>query len=142
MPSFPCVARGWLDPQALERAFPQQPPVPDAVQGHPSGETEVVEARLAVEGAGHAQHDLLAHHLHRPREVHLALGELALRHTRWPAEQSVERAVGHREAGEIIEVGLVQREGPVLAQVHQLRENRVDILGLTVRRQPHDLVFA
>ena len=43
-------------------------------------------------------------------------------YARRTAEQLVEGAVGHRQAGEVVEIFLVQREGAVFAQVDQLAE--------------------
>ena len=136
------VTRSGLDPQSFERPFPQQPPVPHAVQRHATRETQVVEPGLAVDGARHAQHHFLAYDLNRAREVHLALRQLALRYAGRTAEQAIERAVRHREAGEIVEVLLVKRERAVFPQVDELGEDHVDVLRLAVRREPHHLVLA
>ena len=138
----PCVPRGGLDPQPFEGPFPQQAPVGDAVQRHPAGQTEIFHSRFAVHGACHAQHDLFAHHLDRTRQIHLALRQLRLRDARRTAEQAVERAVGHRQAREIVEVFLVERERAVVAQVHELTVDQVHVLGLAVRREAHHFVLS
>ena len=116
----PCVAGSGLDPQPLEGALAQDAPVGHAVERDPTGEAKVLHPGLAVHRAAHAQHDLLAHDLDRAGQVHLALGQLGLQLTRRPSEQRVERAVGHRETGEIVEILLIEREGAVVAQVDQL----------------------
>ena len=90
----------------------------------------------------HAEHDLLAHHLNRSREIHLLLRELRLRLAGRSAEQLVERLTRHREAGQVIEVLLVERERAVLAQIHQLAIDQIDVLRRAVWCEPHDLVLA
>ena len=82
----------------------------------------------------HAHDDLFTHNLDRTREVHLPLRELRFRYPGWSGQQLVERPVGHREAGEIVEVLLVERERAILSQVDKLAVDRLDVLGLTVRR--------
>src|SRR5512138_1933851 len=100
------VAGCGLNPQLLEWALAQQATIPDAVERYPSREAQAVGAGLTVHGTGHAEHDLLAHHLDRPGEVHVPLGQLRLGLSRRPTEQSLKGAVGHRETGEIVEVPL------------------------------------
>ncbi len=91
--------------------------------------------------SGHAEHHLFADGLDGAGDVHLSLRQFGLWHPRRPAEQVVEGPVGHREACEVVEVLLVQDERPILAQVHQLREDHLHVLGLAVRRETHHLVF-
>src|SRR5207247_11152932 len=122
------IARGGLDPEPLERTLSEQAPVRDTVERHAPGETQVLEPRLPMRRPRHAHHDLLAHDLDRAREIHLPLGELRFRYARRTPQQRVERAVGHRETGEVIEVLLVERERAVLAQVDELAVDDIDIL--------------
>ena len=136
------VAGGRLDPEPLERPLAQDAPIRHAIQRHPAREAEILHSGIAVQRARHAQHDLLAHHLHRAREIHLALRQLRLRDARRPAEQLVERAVRHRQAREIVEVLLVERERAVLAHRDQVPVDRLHVLGLAVGRQTHHLVLA
>ena len=58
------------------------------------------------------------------------------------AEQTIEGAVGHRQAMEVVEVLDVQLERTVLLQIDELGQNRLHVLGLAVRREPHHLVLA
>ena len=80
------VPRGRLDPEPLERALPENPPVGDAVEGHAARETQVFHSGFTVSGPGHAQHDLLAHDLDRLGKIHLSLRQLGLGHPGRPAE--------------------------------------------------------
>ncbi len=136
------VARGRLDPQPLEGPLAQQPAVGDAVQRHAAGQAEVLEAGLAVHGARHAHDDLLADHLDRAGQIHIPLSYLGLRDPRRAAEQAVERAVGHRQPGEVVEVLLIQPERAILLKVNQLFQDEIHVLGLAVRRETHHLVLA
>ena len=116
--------------------------MPTQFSATPPARHRFFAAGLPVRRARHAQHDLFADDLDRPREVHLALRQLVSGIARRAAEQLVERAVGHRQAGEIVEVLLVQPERAVFLQVDQLVVDQVDVLRLAVRREAHDLVFA
>src|SRR5438046_2023757 len=131
-----------LDPQSPERALAQEAPVGHAVERHAAGETQVLHPGLPLYRARHAQQDLLAHDLDRAREVHLTLRELGFGHPRRPSEELVEGTVRHGEAGEVVEVLLVERERAVLTQVHELAADDIHVPGLTVGREAHDLVFA
>src|SRR5439155_18765542 len=102
------IARGRLDPEALERSLAQHASVGDAVERHAPSQAKVVHARFPMRRPRHAQHDLLADYLHRTGEVHLALRQLRLWYPRWTAEQLGERVVGHRQTAEVVEVLLVQ----------------------------------
>jgi hypothetical protein len=131
-----------LNPDLLERPLPEQSAVPDAIQGHSSGEAEVGESGLAAGGLRHPQHDLFADDLHRARQVHLFLGQLGFGNPRRAAKEAVERGARHRETAEIVEVLLVQAEGAVVPQVEQFAIDEIDVLRLPVRGQPHHLVLA
>src|SRR6185503_4229535 len=87
------VSRRGLDPEIVERPFAQDAPVGDAVERHAAGEAELGEAGLLPRVLGHLQHDLFGDLLDRAREIHLALGEEALRFARRSAEELVEPAV-------------------------------------------------
>ena len=137
-----CVARGWLDPQPLERSVSQHSSVSDTVEGHAAGQAQVLKTGLPMCRPRHAQHDLLADDLNRARQVHLPLRQLRFRHTGRATEQAIEGSVRHREAREVIEVLLVQGERAVLAEVDQLSIDHIHVLGLAVRRKAHHLVFA
>src|SRR5688500_6334269 len=136
------ITGGRLDPQLLERSFAENPTVADAVERHATRETQVLHSGFAMDRACHAQHDLFADHLHGPRKVHLLLRQLRLRLSRRTAEELVEGFTGHREAGEIVEVLLVERERAILAQIHQLAIDEVHVLWRTIRGEAHHLVLA
>ena len=136
------VAGSRLNPDALERAFAQQPAVGDAVEGDSPRETEVFRPGRAVRRAGHAEHDLFADDLYRAGEVHLPLCELRFRDARRTVEQLGERPVRHRETGEVVEELLVEGERAVLPQGDDLPIDRIDVLGLAVGRETHHLVLA
>ena len=138
----PGVARCRLNPDALERPLAQEPPVADAIERDAARQAQVLGARLAVRGARHPQHDLLADFLNGSRQIHLALCQLALGLARRPANQLVELAVGHRQAREVVEVLLIEPERSVVAQIDQFLVDDVDVFRLAVRRESHDLVFA
>ena len=131
-----------LNPDVSERSLSQQSAVADTVQRHTACEAQILRAGLLVDRARHAQHDLFAHNLDRAREVHFPLRELRLRDPRRPAEQAVESAIRHGEAGEVIEVPLVQRERAVLTQVDELAIDRIHIFWLAIGSQAHELVLA
>jgi hypothetical protein len=71
------ITRGRLDPEVRERPLAQQPAVADAVERDAARQAQVRRAGACVGGARHPQHDLFAHHLHRAREIHLALRQPA-----------------------------------------------------------------
>ena len=98
------VARGGLHPQPLEGAVAQDPAVGDAVQRHPAGQAEVRQAKLGREGAREAQHRFLDDGLDGRGQVLVALLDGRLRPARRAAEQLVETAVGHGQAGAVVEV--------------------------------------
>ena len=57
------IAGRGLNPDILERPFPEQAPVRHAVQGHPAREAQVILARRLPRKPGHAENDLLGHRL-------------------------------------------------------------------------------
>ncbi len=136
------VARRRLDPDAVETAVAQDLAVRDAVERDAARQAQLALAGLARNGAGHAQHDLLGHLLHRGGDVHVERGQELLRSARRLAEQVVERAVGHGQADAVIEVVEVEPERTVGLQVDQLVEDHPGIARLAVGREPHQLVFA
>src|SRR5207247_999279 len=64
------------------------------------------------------------------------------RNARRATKQVMERAARHREPAQVVEVFLVERERPVLTEIHKLLEDEVDVLGLAVGGETHDLVLA
>src|SRR6202007_2415113 len=92
------VPRGRLDPDVLEGALAENAPVSDAVQGDASRQAQVPHTGHAMNVGGGPHHDLLGHFLDRSRDVHLTLGEGALRFSRWTLERPIELAGGYRDA--------------------------------------------
>ena len=100
-------AAGWIQ-SCLNGPSRSSRPLPTQLSATPPARHKVLEPGLAVRRPRHAQHDLFAHHLHRPREIHLLLRQVGLGHARRAAEQLVERAVRHRQPGQVVEVLLVR----------------------------------
>src|SRR5437764_9855271 len=98
------VARGRLDPDFFERSFAKNPAVADAIKRDAAGQAEMRGTRKRVGVARHPQHYFLRHRLERASEIHVPLCQRGLRFSRWPADESVEFAVGHGEARHEIEV--------------------------------------
>ncbi len=136
------VAGGGLDPDFLERAFPEQAPVGHAVERHAAGHRQVRHAGLGVRKPGQFQHRFVGEVLDRPRQVHLALRQVRLLFARRAAYRFGEAAAGHRESLAVIEVRLVQVNGPVVADAGDLLAQECQVARLTVRSEPHHLVFA
>ena len=136
------VAGRRLDPDVVELRLAQDLAVAHAVERHATGQHQVLLASGLVDVVGHAQHDRLARHLHRPRQVHLALRQLRLGLPRRTAEEVVEALVGHAQTCHIVEVAHVEAERAVVLEVDEVLENRVDVLRLAVGRQAHHLVLA
>ncbi len=136
------VARRGLNPELLEDAAPMQLAVGYAIQGNAAREAEIALARLVLHVAGHAQHDLLGDFLDRTRQVHLALRERRLRHSRGSAKQLLEAPPGHAQAGAVIEVLHVHAERAVGFQIQQSIVDDLRIARLAVGREAHQFVFA
>ena len=81
------VAGRGLNPDVFERPLAQEAAVRDAVQRDAARHAEIFLAGKLVRVARHLQDDLLGHHLDRPRDVHLALGDFRFRLPRRAAEQ-------------------------------------------------------
>ena len=113
------VARGGLDPQALEAAVAEHLAVGHAVQGHAPGQAEVGQARLRGDGARQPQHDLVGHRLDGGGDVHVALGQELVRPAGRTAEELVEAGVGHAEPGAVVEVAEVEAEGAVGLEIDE-----------------------
>ena len=92
------VARRRLNPDVLERPVAQNLAVADAVERHAAGHDEVLRLRQRMQVPRALEHHLLAHDLHRRRQIHLALRDRRLRIARRPAEEPVELLARHRHA--------------------------------------------
>ena len=149
VPGVKCRAHGAarvparrLDPEVLERALAQDPTVGHAVEGDPAREAQVRFAGHGVRMAGHAQDHLLGDLLDRAREIHLPAGDLALGSAGRAAEEAGEAVVGHGQTVGISEVIEIQPEAAVGPQVEQVVVDLLDVAGLAVRREAHQLVLA
>src|SRR3954471_18319349 len=72
----------------------------------------------------------------------MTLGQFLGRFTRRPAEQAVKPIVRHAQAGRVVEIAEVEAERAILFEIDDLVENRLRESRLSVRREPHHLVFA
>src|SRR4051812_29527339 len=95
-----------------------------------------------MSGPGHAEHDLFTYLLDRAGQIHVSLGEFRLRFPWGGTEELVEGLTRHREAGQVVEVLLVEAERAILSQVNQLSVNEVDVPGHAIWRKAHDLVLS
>ena len=136
------VAGRGLHPEVLERALAHDAAVRHAVEGHATGHHEILGAGEIVRVLHTPQHRGLADDLHRRREVHLPLRDELVVASRRSAEELVELGRGHRVAVAVVEVVEVEPDRAVVVDLHQLLEDQVDVLGIAVRRETHELVFA
>src|SRR5205814_899670 len=91
------VARGRLNPDLLEWSLAQNPPVPNAIEGNATGETEIPLAREGVGVASQAQHHLLRYGLERACDIHVPLGQFCFRFSGRAAQEAIEHSVRHPE---------------------------------------------
>ena len=136
------IARRRLDPDLVERSFPLDTAVADAVQCHAAGHAQVFQARQLVCGARHAQHDFLGDILNRSGEIQLALRQRRFRLARRSFEQPLESAAGHRQAVHEFEVLEVQPNAAIVVDVDDVIADGRDVARFAVRREPHHLVLA
>ncbi len=144
------VARGGLDPDVLEGAFAQQLAVGHAVQGHAAGHHQVIGAGELLGGFRQAQDDLLGDLLDGQGQVHMPLVQQTLSRGRGgtPKSEVHLSSTAHRQPGGIVEIIHVEQERAVCPQVHQLLQDQLPPaldpvgLGIAVRGQAHELVFA
>jgi hypothetical protein len=137
------VPRRGLDPDVAERAVALDLAVGHAVERDAAREAKIGYAVFPRQRPGQAQQDLVRHGLNRGRNVHVKLGQrLGLRIARRLAEQTRESAVGHRQAGAIIKIRLIETKRSVFLQVHDLVEDHILEPRVAVRCKAHDLVFA
>src|SRR5262245_53120876 len=59
----------------------------------------------------------------------------------WPAKERMEAAVGHGQAGAVIEIAYVQMKGPVFFDINQVLLNQIHVTRLTIWGQAHDFVL-
>ena len=89
-----------------------------------------------------AQHNLLGDGLNRCRKVHLLLGDHALRLTRRASKKHVELVRRHGQTLAIVEIRHVQSDRAVLLHIHDVFENRINVLRLAIWGKPHQLVLS
>ena len=136
------VARGGLNPDALENSFAQEAAVGHAIERHAAGHAQIFFAGQFPRVSGQPQHDFLRHGLNGARQVHVALFDRLLRFARRAAEERVKASIGHGCAAQKIEIIQIHPKGTVLLQVEQFAKDRIRIDRLPVGRQAHQFVFA
>ena len=90
----------------------------------------------------HLQQDLFRHHLNGRRQIHFTFGERRFRLSRRSTQQPVEAGRRHRQPRAVIEELHIQPKRSVRFDVEQAVADQVRVLGLTIRRESHQLVFA
>ena len=135
-------AAGWIHRSSNE-SLAQESTVGHAVEGHAAGQAEL---RLPVRRwacARHAQHDLLGHHLDRARDVHLAPRERALRVAR-AAPRRAPRTARSSSPARRDSRSSPCRGGTSRRPCRSTSRSRIsiDVAGLSVGRQAHQLVLA
>ena len=86
------VAGGRLNPDILERPFPLNASVADAVERDAAGHAQLVEPGQLVRRARHLHHHFFGDVLNRSRQVEFPLGQRRLGWPRRTAKQSLEPA--------------------------------------------------
>ena len=69
------IAGRGLNPQAFEWPFPQDFAIAHAVQGHPTGQTEMVGAGLPMHGPGEPHHHFFRDILNGACQIHVLLAQ-------------------------------------------------------------------
>ena len=87
------------------------------------------------------QHDFFRHFLNRSSQIHFPLTELRLGLAGGAAEHVVKLAACHGQAGAIIKILHVHSEGTVRLEIYQVFVYGLDVLGLSVGREPHHLIL-
>jgi hypothetical protein len=108
------VARRRLDPDPVEGALAQQPPVGHAVERHAPGQAQIRLPRDFVDVASRAQHYLLGDALDRGGDVHVMPRDLRLGFARRLVEQAVKAGRRHHQARRVVEVVHVHAERAVV----------------------------
>jgi len=117
------------------------PSVADAVKRHAAGQAQVGQPGLLACETRHLDHRFFGDVLDRARQIHLTLGQLGFGLPRRAVEQSLERRAGHRQAVWVREVLHVHPHAAVIAELDEMVLDRLDVLRLAIRRQPHHLVL-
>src|SRR5215471_13855012 len=117
------IARGRLNPDAVENAVAQNTSVRDAIERDSAGQTKISLSGFLANVSRHPQYDFVNYILDRAREVHVALGQSRFRLTWRAVEQAVKCNVGHGQADTVIKIFHVQPERPVVFEIDQLAQN-------------------
>src|SRR5262249_33449683 len=136
------IARGRLNPDAVENAVAQNTSVRDAVERDSAGQTKISLSGFLANVPRHPQYDFVDYILDRASQVHVALGQPRFRFTWRSVEQAVKRNVRHGQADTGIKRFDVESERPVVFEIDHLAQNYIAIFWLAVRREPHQFVFA
>src|SRR5579871_221098 len=131
-----------LYPDTVEDPGPVQLTIGDAVQRNAAGKANVPQTGLFRYGPAKSKDDFFGDRLNRRGDVHVKLREQLFRLPGGLAEQPIEAAVGHGQAGTVVEIALIQAKRTVLLQVDQMVVDEAGEPGLSVGRKPHELVLA
>ena len=135
------VPRRGLNPNLLERPLAQQPAIGHAIQRHTPGQAQTVAPGRLARASRQSQHGLLGHQLNGPRRIQVPLLDRAFRLARRTAKKLVETPVSHLETRQKIEIGKIQPERAVRAQLQEMVQNGLAVSRLAIRSQPHQFVF-
>ena len=124
------IARGRLDPDALEGSIAQYLAVSHAIEGDAAGKAEIVDRYVFAEERVMRSIDLLSDLLHRGREIHITLLRAGSPDRVAAHRTGRETSVSHGQSGRIVEVALVEPEGAILLEVDQVVENQICVSGL------------
>src|SRR5215510_10565025 len=58
------------------------------------------------------------------------------------AKQIRKFLVGHRKTGAVVEIRLIESKRSIVLEIDQVIENPIDIVGLTIGGESHELVLA
>jgi hypothetical protein len=136
------VAGRRLDPEAIDLAGAQHTAVGHAIEGNAACQAKIAHAEALDHVLHQPLHHLLGDELDRCGDIHLPLRQELLGRSRRGAEQLVELAIGHAQAGAILEVREVEMEGAVRLDLDQVVADQRGVFRLAVGREPHHLVLA
>lgn len=112
-----------LNPEIVKDLFAEEATIPDAIEGHPAGETEVFHSGDLSDMTGTANHHLLGHLLDRGGHLHEMRSDLGFRFAAFLPEEGFKLPGNHGEPGGIVEVRHVQAKRAVVLEVEKLVEN-------------------
>src|SRR5450755_3495632 len=98
------IARGRLNPDAIEAAVPQNPSVGDAIERYAASEAKISRAGLFSKAARQPQHGLIQHRLDRGSNIHVKACQQMIGASHRLSKQCGKTIVGHGEAGAVVEV--------------------------------------